>query len=227
MYERLGDIQRGEEVENENDEDNNNNNNKKFILKHEVFIQSIENFNNQLEVGDISPSTDVDLTPLGDEEKIQTVTKVLQNWLSVTAEKGIPMRASEESSDKIITYENYSIGDDHICLTKDIILETSLSFSRDGLLCGRGSVTLMDGTLLLGNFRGGKRNGRGGMEGGRLEACGVKTIGGFYTSGILNGRGKVEFLDGMVLEGVFVNGYLEGYVVGKCLNGGDEVFIGE
>ena len=44
-------------------------------------------------------------------------------------------------------------------------------------------------------------------------------IGGFYTSGILNGRGKVEYQSGLVIEGLFLNGYLEGCVVGKCMRG--------
>ena len=45
--------------------------------------------------------------------------------------------------------------------------------------------------------------------------------------GVLNGRGKVEYQSGLVIEGLFLNGYLEGSVVGKCMHSGDEVFIGE
>ena len=224
LSDRLGDID-SEEKESYNEEDIITSN-KKFILKHKVFIHSIENINKKNEAEVIFPAAAVDLKPLTDEEKLQTVTKDLQKWLSDTVDKGITMKTSEESSDKNM-YEDYSIGDDYTCITKDMIVETNLSFSRDGLPCGKGSVTLMDGSLLLGVFRGGKRNGRGAVEGGRLEKLGVKRIGGYYTSGILDGRGKVEFLDGMVIEGLFKNGYLEGCVVGKTWSGGDGVFIGE
>ena len=65
------------------------------------------------------------------------------------------------------------------------------------------------------------------MEGGKLGALGVKSISGFYISGILTGRGRVEYKSGLVLEGIFVAGYLEGFVESKCCYGGDQVFIGE
>ena len=84
-------------------------------------------------------------------------------------EKGIPMKVTRDMTEHKSTHNVFAIGDEFSCVTKDMIEESELSFSLHGLLSGRGSVTLLDGTILLGNFRGGKREGRGGIEGGKLK----------------------------------------------------------
>jgi hypothetical protein len=98
---------------------------------------------------------------------------------------------------------------------------------RDEKPCGKGTITLTDGSELWGTFRRGKREGRGSIFGGRLDKLGVKSICGFYSAGVLEGGGRVEWVDGRVLEGFFIDGYLEGFYTAKCNHGGQDLYIGE
>ena len=119
------------------------------------------------------------------------------------------------------------IGDDHKLIEREEIVETDLTVFREGKPCGNGTITLADGTELWGSFRKGRREGRGSILGGRLEKLGVRRIHGFYSNGVLEGNGRVEWEDGRILQGIFSNGFLTGLCIAKSNTGGNKLYIGE
>ena len=215
LSQRLGDIQQEE----------TNDDCRESIVKHEVFIHPVKVIDKKIVADNICYQSVDQVVPRGVED---LVSNVLKTWLSDKIKKGIQMKVNNNKPDVMFSQDVFAIGDEHICVTRDMVKETDLVIpSTSGLPCGRGSITLVDGSCVFGNFRGGRRDGRGCVEGGRLDSEGIKTISGFYEDGVLTGRGRVEYKSGLVVEGMFLKGYLEGFVVGQCMYGGEEVFIGE
>ena len=73
--------------------------------------------------------------------------------------------------------------------------------------------------LLNGRWRKGFREGLGGISGPGLEEFGIRDIVGSYRRGKLQGPGKAFLTNGISLQGVFLNGQMEGYVRGFRENG--------
>lgn len=118
----------------------------------------------------------------------------------------------------------------------DSILDFDPEFGPDQLR-GQCSVRLKNGLEISGEFRKRKRHGPGLLAGQILEQSqGIQCIWGNYKNGILQGPGKAKIHpkshkkdvlgQGVVLEGNFVSGSLEGLVRGLSFKDGSLVWIG-
>ena len=78
---------------------------------------------------------------------------------------------------------------------------------------GKCSVTLNNGDELYGSWRHNKREGFGNVTGLGMEARGIKVVQGYYSNGLIQGRGHVKLTNGGQFECNFVDSLVDGYVV--------------
>jgi hypothetical protein len=78
----------------------------------------------------------------------------------------------------------------------------------------QGSVTSPTGDVYVGEFKGGKLNGRGNYTG-----SGKNKYIGEFTNGLMNGRGTRTYADGGVYTGKFKDGLRDGYGTFAYTNG--------
>ena len=158
------------------------------------------------------------------KEESSNTAEYINKWLLLKEEKGFigcsNVEDREELDEEDTVIPVYAIGDSHKTIKREEVLETELTVWRDDKPCGKGTVTMADGTELWGTFRRERREGRGSILGGKLDDIGVRIISGFYSAGVLEGGGRVEWIDGRVLDGVFRNGYLDGFCAAKSKSGG-------
>ena len=103
--------------------------------------------------------------------------------------------------------------DPHCRLELADILSVEGRLDEAGFPLGRCLVQLRSGEELGGLWRGGLREGLGGLAGPGLEARGLRSIRGYYRAGRLEGPGQVRLLDGSEFQVNFVGGRAEGGVV--------------
>ena len=165
------------------------------------------------------------------KEESSNTAEYIYKWLLLKEEKGFigcsNVEDREELDEEDTVIPVYATGDSHKTIKREEVLETELTVWRDDKPCGKGTVTLTDGTELWGTFRRGRREGRGSILGGKLYNMGVRSISGFFSAGVLEGGGRVEWIDGRFLEGDFRNGYLDGFCAAKSKSGGQDFYVSE
>ena len=180
---------------------------------------------------DVKEIKDYDVPDENEKKRITDMAHYIYEWLSLKEKYGFIGCLIEEDrhidNDLKSVAAEFAIGDSNDMIKKDDILETDITVWRDDKPCGKGTITLRDGSELWGTFRKGRRDGRGSIFGGRLKKMGVRNITGFYSAGVLKGQGRVEWIDGRVLDGMFKKGYLEGFCIAKSKIRGQDLYVGE
>ena len=129
---------------------------------------------------------------------------------------------------------------DPICEVEDEDVEYFMDYDQTfgpGQLKGYCTVRTKNGYEVSGRFRKKRRHGPGLLSGQRLEDLhGVQCIWGNYRQGLLQGHGKVKLPpkgnpkdiqgQGVILDGLFVDGSMEGLVRGQTFKDGQLCFLG-
>ena len=131
----------------------------------------------------------------------------------------------EDESDEEYSEEDYDnefrgIGDPYYKLRYNDIKTIDGKTDKRGMPYGKCAVTLDNGDELYGSWRHNKREGFGNVTGHGMEARGIKVVQGYYSDGLIQGRGHVKLTNGCQFDCNFVDSLVDGFVVStftKCV----------
>ena len=107
------------------------------------------------------------------------------------------------------------VGDPYVKVNPKDISEVEGKVTKEGHPTGNCMVTLNNGDILVGSWKNGRREGRGNTTGEEIEKQGVRFVQGYYNDGVLQGQGFVQLTNGLEFMCFFIDGFVEGPVVGR------------